>query len=123
MAKSIRSKREKRLRAIRREIVKKEPFYENKEAAKLAAQEAALSAPKLPVKTPKNDDSVSMIEGEVAANATTSALTANTMDMDTDEGDKNYLKPTGGIGKKMKKKIKIAKKKSRGKGKIRRKNI
>jgi hypothetical protein len=35
MAKSMRSKKEKRLRAIRREIV--EPFYDNKDAAKLAA--------------------------------------------------------------------------------------
>ncbi|KAL2334441.1 hypothetical protein Fmac_015654 [Flemingia macrophylla] len=47
MAKSLRSKREKRLRAIRRKIV--EPFYDKKEAAKLAAQEAALATPKLPV--------------------------------------------------------------------------
>jgi len=48
MAKSMRSKKEKRLRAIRREIV--EPFYDNKDAAKLAAQEAALAAPKLPAR-------------------------------------------------------------------------
>ena len=52
MAKSLRSKREKRLRAIRREIV--EPFYDKKEAAKLAAQEAALAAPKLEVRQPPN---------------------------------------------------------------------
>jgi len=50
MAKSMRSKREKRLRAIRREIV--EPYYDKKEAAKLAAQEAALAAPKLQVSVP-----------------------------------------------------------------------
>lgn len=50
MAKSLRSKREKRLRTLRREI--SEPFYEKKEAAKLAAQEAALAAPKLPVRAP-----------------------------------------------------------------------
>lgn len=43
----MRSKREKRLRAIRREIV--QPFYDEKEAAKLSAQEAALAAPKLQV--------------------------------------------------------------------------
>ncbi|KAG9158710.1 hypothetical protein Leryth_027333 [Lithospermum erythrorhizon] len=49
MAKSMRSKREKRLRAIRREMV--EPLYEKKDAAKLAAQEAALAAPKLPVRS------------------------------------------------------------------------
>ena len=52
MAKSLRSKREKRLRAIRREIV--EPFYDKKEAAKLAAQEAALAAPKLEVPSKPN---------------------------------------------------------------------
>lgn len=44
----MRSKREKRLRAIRRDLV--EPFYDKKDEAKLAALEAALSAPKLPVK-------------------------------------------------------------------------
>ncbi|CAD6259658.1 unnamed protein product [Miscanthus lutarioriparius] len=45
MAKSLRSKREKRLRTLRREIA--EPFYDKKEAAKLAAQAAALAAPPL----------------------------------------------------------------------------
>lgn len=49
MAKSLRSKKKKRLRTLRREIA--EPFYDKKEAAKLAAQEAALAAPKLPVRT------------------------------------------------------------------------
>ncbi|KAJ1375799.1 hypothetical protein SESBI_50611 [Sesbania bispinosa] len=53
MAKSLRSKREKRLRAFRREI--DEPFYDKKEAAKLAAQEAALAAPKLQVAPPSNN--------------------------------------------------------------------
>jgi len=50
MAKSLRSKREKRLRTLRREIA--EPFYDKKEAAKLAAQAAALEAPPLPVRGP-----------------------------------------------------------------------
>ncbi|KAK2967727.1 hypothetical protein RJ640_028458 [Escallonia rubra] len=89
MAKSMRSKREKRLRAIRREIV--EPIYEKKEAAKLVAQEAALNAPKLPVHIEMADGKQSM----------------------------RSLKP---LGKKMKKKIKIAKRKGHGKGKIRRKH-
>lgn len=67
MAKSMRSKREKRLRAIRREIV--EPFYEKKEAAKLAAMEAALAAPKLPVApTPNADSSMELV-------STTAAIT------------------------------------------------
>lgn len=48
----MRSKREKRLRAIRRDIVATEPSVLKKEAAKLAAQEAALAAPKLIVKSP-----------------------------------------------------------------------
>jgi hypothetical protein len=55
MAKSMRSKKEKRLRAIRREMV--EPYYDNKDVAKLAAQEAALAAPKLPARpTSTNTD-------------------------------------------------------------------
>lgn len=58
MAKSLRSKKEKRLRAIRRELV--EPFYDKKDAAKLAAQEAALAAPKLPVRPNPNSASTSM---------------------------------------------------------------
>ncbi|GAA0150940.1 hypothetical protein LIER_09767 [Lithospermum erythrorhizon] len=49
MAKSMRSKREKRLRAIRRKMV--EPLYEKKDTTRLAAQEAALAAPKLPVRS------------------------------------------------------------------------
>lgn len=73
MAKSMRCKREKRLRAIKREIVASEPSVLKKEAAKLAAQEAALAAPKLVVKspftsttmdtstsTPNNDNSMGM---------------------------------------------------------------
>ena len=54
MAKSLRSKREKRLRTLRREIA--EPFYDKKEAAKLAAQAAALEAPPLPVRVPPSQD-------------------------------------------------------------------
>lgn len=58
MAKSMRSKREKRLRAIRRELV--EPIYDKKEAAKLAVQDAALAAPKLPVKPTRTVESAAM---------------------------------------------------------------
>ncbi|KAL6992107.1 hypothetical protein U1Q18_010215 [Sarracenia purpurea var. burkii] len=71
MAKSLRSKKEKRLRAIRREIVK--PLYEKKEAAKLAAQEAALAAPKLPVR----NATTSMEVTTPAAAATTSATSVS----------------------------------------------
>ncbi|KAI3679022.1 hypothetical protein L6452_38329 [Arctium lappa] len=44
MAKSMRSKKEKRLRAIRREMV--QLLYEKKDEAKFAALEAALNAPR-----------------------------------------------------------------------------
>ncbi|XP_020207295.1 uncharacterized protein LOC109792310 [Cajanus cajan] len=112
MAKSLRSKKEKRLRAIRREIV--EPFYDKKEAAKLAAQEAALAAPKLPLPSRSN----------TAMDVSTST-NDNTMDVEMADGVQKMasLKPVGGIGKKMKKKLKIAKKKRRGKGKLRKTHI
>ncbi|KAL0908753.1 hypothetical protein M5K25_023262 [Dendrobium thyrsiflorum] len=64
MAKSMRSKRKQRLRSLRREIA--EPFYEKKEAAKLAAQQAALEAPKLPVRVYKNES-----EADVPAETST----------------------------------------------------
>lgn len=109
MAKSIRSKREKRLRAIRRDLV--EPIYEKKDAAKLAAAEAALAAPKLPVKPNPSADADASV---------TASLTAMEVEMADGNQSSKFLKP---LGKKLKKKIKIAKKNYRGKGKIRRKNV
>lgn len=47
MGKSIRSKRKKRLRTLKREIV--EPHYNAKDASKEAAMEAALLAPKVEI--------------------------------------------------------------------------
>lgn len=73
MAKSMRSKKEKRLRAIRRELVT--PLYDKKDEAKLAAQEAALAAPKLPVRIPQNSDT-SM---DVNTTTTTTVSTNNDM--------------------------------------------
>ncbi|KAI5065121.1 hypothetical protein GOP47_0019816 [Adiantum capillus-veneris] len=52
MGKSIRSKRKKRLRTLKREIV--EPHYNAKEALQQAAIEAALQAPKVPIPTKKS---------------------------------------------------------------------
>ncbi|CAK9267730.1 unnamed protein product [Sphagnum jensenii] len=49
MGKSIRSKRLKRLRTLKRELVA--PHYDAKELAKLAAQEAAAQAPKIELPT------------------------------------------------------------------------
>ncbi|KAK7359567.1 hypothetical protein VNO77_01528 [Canavalia gladiata] len=111
MGKSLRSKREKRLRALRREIV--EPFYDKKEAARLAVQEAALAAPKLEVTRQSN----TAMDASTAANNTQ-------IDVEMADGSQSIasLKPVGGIGKKSKKKLKMAKKKHRGKGKIRRKH-
>ncbi|KAL1544309.1 hypothetical protein AAHA92_21178 [Salvia divinorum] len=108
MGKSIRSKREKRLRSIRREMV--EPIYDKKDATKLAVQEAALAAPKLPVKSIRSVD-------DATASASYVAMEVETAD---DNQSSKFLKP---VGKKLKKKIKIAKKKFHGKGKIRRKNV
>ncbi|GFQ01031.1 hypothetical protein PHJA_002247000 [Phtheirospermum japonicum] len=111
MAKSMRSKREKRLRAIRRELV--EPIYDKKEAAKLAAQEAALAAPKLPVRPPPSTDMD-------LTTADPSLANPNGLDVEMDDGNQSSkFKP---IGKKLRTKIKIAKRKYRGKGKIRKKN-
>ncbi|KAK1393657.1 Nucleic acid-binding [Heracleum sosnowskyi] len=117
MAKSMRSKRIKRLRAIRREIVA--PLNEGKEAAKLAAQEAALAAPKLPVRQSKAAAAAEAAAMELIANASN-----NDMDVEMADGGQTSksLKPVGGVGKKMKKKIKIGKR-TGGKGNIRRKRI
>ncbi|XP_073127124.1 uncharacterized protein [Henckelia pumila] len=111
MAKSMRSKREKRLRAIRRELV--EPFYDKKEAAKFAAQEAALAAPKLPVKASPAAEAM-----DVAAEAT-APFANDDVEMANGNQSSKFLKP---VGKKLKRKVKIAKRKHHGKGKIRRKN-
>ncbi|KAM0936555.1 hypothetical protein DsansV1_C26g0189831 [Dioscorea sansibarensis] len=109
MAKSLRSKKKKRLRTLRREIA--EPFYENKDAAKLAAQEAALAAPKLPVHTRK-DETPSVASAPIS------------MDVEMADGGgshsddtKSFLKPASGIGKKSKRKLKLKKGKRQGKGK------
>ncbi|KAB1221568.1 hypothetical protein CJ030_MR2G027119 [Morella rubra] len=106
MAKSLRSKREKRLRAIRREIV--EPFYDTKDAAKLAAQEAALAAPKLPG---KSFTEFHRCYGKPF-------LKNRVLDVEMRDGNQSMgsLKPIGGVGKKSKRKFKMAKGKRRGKG-------
>lgn len=73
MAKSMRSKREKRLRAIRRDMV--DPFYDKKDAAKLAAQQAALAAPKLPVRPSPFTSNISTMD-VASASASTDADSA-----------------------------------------------
>ncbi|KAJ0018567.1 hypothetical protein Pint_11782 [Pistacia integerrima] len=115
MAKSMRSKKEKRLRAIRRELVT--PLYDKKDEAKLAAQEAALAAPKLPVRIPQNNNtSMDVTTTTTTTKATVSAN--NDMDVEMADGNqsKKSLKPVGGVGKKSQKKFKLGKNKRRGKG-------
>ncbi|XP_015581449.1 uncharacterized protein LOC8268050 [Ricinus communis] len=116
MAKSLRSKREKRLRAIRRDMV--EPYYEKKDAAKLAAMETALSAPKLPVFKPTSSASANAMDLTTPSIPTSNANMD--VEMDDDNQTKSSLKP---VGKKLKKKFKLAKRNRHGKGKIRRNHI
>ncbi|KAK6916040.1 hypothetical protein RJ641_018901 [Dillenia turbinata] len=113
MAKSLRSKREKRLRSIRREIV--EPIYDKKETAKLVAQAAALAAPKLPVKPTRNSSSSAMGTAPTTSYASTSAMDVEMTESNQSSGS---LKPHGGVGKKSKKTFKVGKGKRRGKGKF-----
>ncbi|KAG2568666.1 uncharacterized protein LOC120683554 [Panicum virgatum] len=113
MAKSLRSKREKRLRTLRREIA--EPFYDKKEAAKLAAQAAALEAPPLPVRVPPSQDA-----GSSRADNSASAMDVEMSDGANDRS-KSLLKPLGSISKKkvqLHLKIKKDKRKARKKGKF-----
>uniref|UniRef100_A0A0E0KV21 Uncharacterized protein n=1 Tax=Oryza punctata TaxID=4537 RepID=A0A0E0KV21_ORYPU len=115
MAKSLRSKREKRLRTLRREIA--QPFYDKKEAAKLAAQAAALEAPALPVRAPPpSKDS----GGSRAASSSASAMDVEMAD-EGNNRSKSFLKPIGSISKKkvqLHLKIKKDKRKARKKGRF-----
>ncbi|CAH8391931.1 unnamed protein product [Eruca vesicaria subsp. sativa] len=117
MAKSMRCKRVKRLRAIRREIVEKEAFTLTRDDAKSAAIEAALAAPKLPVRQPPPSPFM-----EVASSTTESASAiANDSDVEMDgEKHNKSLKP---IGRKLKKKFKMGMKNRRSKGFLRGKRV
>ncbi|KAH7544870.1 hypothetical protein FEM48_Zijuj01G0031800 [Ziziphus jujuba var. spinosa] len=140
----MRSKREKRLRAIRREIV--EPFYEKKEEAKLAALEAALAAPKLPVKPSPNSNTTTFSAMEVATTNTPNDMVGmahqggfllqyecccwvlvTDLVMADDNQSMSFLKATGGVGKKSKMQFKVGKRrrhgKGKGKGKVKKRHI
>ncbi|KAM7262409.1 hypothetical protein ACFE04_000092 [Oxalis oulophora] len=117
MAKSLRSKREKRLKAIRRDLV--QPLVNKKDELKLAAQEAALAAPKLPIRL-----SSSQMELADATSTPVDTAAANNMDMEMADGEKTnaVLK----VGKNSKRKFKVGKKGSKrtaAKGKIRRRHV
>ncbi|XP_010538284.1 PREDICTED: uncharacterized protein LOC104812696 [Tarenaya hassleriana] len=120
MAKSMRSKREKRLRAIRRDIVQKETFHQKKEDAKLAALEAALAAPKLPVRQPPTSPFMEVTPSTSnPADESSSAAGPGANDMDVESADEKQNKSLKPIGKKLKKKFKLGKKNRRGKGLLR----
>ncbi|EOA36340.1 hypothetical protein CARUB_v10010686mg [Capsella rubella] len=114
MAKSMRCKRVKRLRAIRREIVEKESFTLTREDAKSAAIEAALAAPKLPVRQPPVSP---FMEIATPSSESAPATVDNDSDVEMDDEKKNKsLKP---IGRKLKKKFKMGMKNRRSKGVLR----
>ncbi|CAF2159374.1 hypothetical protein BRARA_G00559 [Brassica rapa] len=113
MAKSMRCKRVKRLRAIRREIVEKESFTLTRDDAKSAAIEAALAAPKLPVRQPPPSPFMEV------ASSTTESASASDVEMDGEKHNKS-LKP---IGRKLKKKFKMGMKNRRSKGFLRGKRV
>ncbi|GJN26489.1 hypothetical protein PR202_gb14421 [Eleusine coracana subsp. coracana] len=118
MAKSLRSKREKRLRTLRREIA--EPFYDKKEAAKLAAQAAALEAPRVPVRAPPQSQDADSSRGRAGAPSSASAMDVEMSDGGNDRS-KSFLKPIGSISKKkvqLHLKIKKDKRKARKKGRF-----
>ncbi|CAN1166474.1 hypothetical protein LINPERPRIM_LOCUS34275 [Linum perenne] len=118
MGKSIRSKREKRLRAIRRDLV--QPYYDKKDEAKIAAIEAALAAPKLEVKTSPFAASSMDISTVNIIDSTSNANTEGDVEMAVDENGEKAKKP---LGRKLRKKLKLAKNKRRGKkGNIRKKH-
>ncbi|KAF3610711.1 hypothetical protein DY000_02047673 [Brassica cretica] len=121
MAKSMRCKRVKRLRAIRREIVEKEAFTLTRDDAKSAAIEAALAAPKLHVRQPPPSPFM-----EVAAPTPESIFASGTivndMDMEVD-GEKKHSKSLKPIGRKLKKKFKMGMKNRRSKGFLRGKRV
>ncbi|KMZ69512.1 hypothetical protein ZOSMA_211G00210 [Zostera marina] len=102
MAKSLRSKRKKRLRTLRREIV--EPYYDNKDVAKYAALEAALAAPKVPVFAKGKNGEISVMDNDDDLfKSIPAAVDAPAEAMETDVEERSFLKPTGGIGKKKRK--------------------
>ncbi|KAF9661021.1 hypothetical protein SADUNF_Sadunf19G0024700 [Salix dunnii] len=92
---------------IRRDLV--QPLCDKKDEAKLVVLEAALAAPKLPVK-PSPFTSTSFY-AVIDTTATTTTIETQ-MDMDNDKQTKRSLKP---IRKKLKKKLKLLKKNNRGK--------
>ncbi|CAM6024555.1 unnamed protein product [Sphagnum balticum] len=95
MGKSIRSKRLKRLRTLKRELVA--PHYDAKELAKLAAQEAAAQAPKIELPKRRSDSESMEVEEQTRGRVGQSESDMN------DDGSAvtgRLLQAQGGIKKK-----------------------
>ena len=100
MGKSIRSKRLKRLRTLKRELVT--PHYDEKELAKMAAMEAALAAPK--VEIPKKRSQVESMETEEQQSRGRTGQSSSTSAMAIDDSaDAN----ASGRSKDLTKKLKV----------------
>ncbi|KAL2613809.1 hypothetical protein R1flu_025501 [Riccia fluitans] len=106
MGKSIRSKRKKRLRTLKREIV--EPHYDAKDAAKLAVAAAAMAAPKIELPKRKEDmeDDSSAVRGRSRDTAPSGdAPTSMAVDVEpSTTSTPSNLKAKGGISKRGKSK-------------------
>ncbi|KAJ4873932.1 Uncharacterized protein Rs2_44325 [Raphanus sativus] len=122
MAKSMRCKRVKRLRAIRREIVEKESFTLTREDAKSAAIEAALAAPKLPVRLPPPSPFMEVAAAPLTSESASASVTIS-KDIDVEMDDEKHNKFLKPIGRKLKKKLKLGMKNRRSKGVLRGKRV
>lgn len=106
MGKSIRSKRKKRLRTLKRELA--QPHYDLKDAAKFAALEAALQAPK--VEIPKKISDMD-VEPEYQGRSGAMPMSID----DNSSHDVKGLKVKGGVKKRSKSKSKLKKEKRKQK--------
>ncbi|KAG0582011.1 hypothetical protein M758_3G025900 [Ceratodon purpureus] len=98
MGKSIRSKRLKRLRTLKRELVT--PHYDEKEALKNSAMEAALAAPKVELPKKRVRDEAMEVE-EPTRGRPGQSSTAMVVDEagTSTSGNDSKLKARGGIKK------------------------
>jgi len=98
MGKSIRSKRLKRLRTLKRELVT--PHYDEKEAAKNSVMEAALAAPKVEIPKERLREEAMEVEETTRGRLgqTSTSIVVDEVGAST-SGNDSKLKPRGGIKK------------------------
>lgn len=99
MGKSIRSKRLKRLRTLKRELVT--PHYDEKDAAKQAIMEAALAAPKLELPKKRSREETMEVEEPTRGREGQSSTSMAVDEAGPSNGgnDSKRLKVRGGIKK------------------------